>query len=472
MERKRKLYIAKAAVILGAIPLIVWAYEYGPNPGYCGVPKENGTCTSVGCHTGTTNNPANKGSVSISFPNGLTYVPGVKQHLTVTIADPATTQGAWGFQTTARLASDPATMGGSFAFTDQHTALMCSQPNFFVISAVCATGADPRGRCQQTDTPTCPTGQTLQYMEHSYTGYLQTMGTGSGTYQFDWTPPSSNVGNIVFYIAGNAGVPGPPSQNGDHIYATTYTLTPTAAVPAPTIAGSGVVNGASFQPGIVPNSWITIQGSNLASTTDTWDKAIVNGNLPTSLDGVTVQVGGKPAYVYFISPSQINALAPDVGTGTMSVTVSNANVTSPAATANAQTASPAFFVWAGKYPVATRQDASWAVKNGTFAGTTTVPAKPGDVIILWGTGFGPTNPAAPVGVQVPSDKTYSTASPVTVSINNIPAQVFGAALSPGFAGLYQVAIQVPPTAPDGDLPITASINGVSSPTGVVLTVQH
>lgn len=51
---------------------------------------------------------------------------------------------------------------------------------------------------------------------------------------------------------------------------------------APSIATSGVVNGASFQPGIVPNSWITIRGANLAATTNTWEKNIVNGNLPTT----------------------------------------------------------------------------------------------------------------------------------------------------------------------------------------------
>ena len=131
--------------------------------------------------------------------------------------------------------------------------------------------------------------------------------------------------------------------------------------------------------------------------------------------------------------------------------------------------SPAFFLWAGKYTVATRQDATWAVKNGTFS-VTTVPAKPGDVIILWGTGFGPTTPAAPVGVQVPNDKLYAV-NGVTVTIDNQPVQVFGTALSPGFAGLYQVAIQVPAALPDGDWPVIATVAGVPSPTGILLAVH-
>jgi uncharacterized protein (TIGR03437 family) len=260
--------------------------------------------------------------------------------------------------------------------------------------------------------------------------------------------------------------------NGDRIYTNKYTLQPGAGTGSgPVISAAGIVNGASFAAGIVPNSWITIQGTNLSTTTNTWDNFIVGGKLPTTVDGVSATVGGKPAYVYFVSPIQINVVAPDVGTGTMQVTVSNSSGTSTAVTANSVSVQPAFFLWANKYPVATRQDFSWAVKNGTFAGTTTVPAKPGEVIILWGTGFGPTDPTSPTGVQLPADKTYSTASPVTVTVNNTPATVFGAALAPGFAALYQVAIQIPANAPDGDLPVVATINGAQSPATTVITVQ-
>ena len=114
-------------------------------------------------------------------------------------------------------------------------------------------------------------------------------------YEFDWTPPATAVGNITIYVAGNA-ANASGNEQGDHIYTATYTLTPAAAGTAPSIDAGGVVSGASFQPGIVPGSWLTIKGSNLSPVTDTWEKAIVNGNLPTSLDGVSVSVGGKPAY--------------------------------------------------------------------------------------------------------------------------------------------------------------------------------
>ena len=462
MERKKTLYAAKAAVIISVIPILLWAHEYGPDAGYSGVPKELGTCTAAQCHVGTTNNPANLGSVSVAFPGGQTYVPAVKQHLVVTIADPAPTQRAWGFQLTARLASNTATMAGTFASTDQNTTMMCSTTDF---------NQEQEAPYVAGKAQTCPASMPLQYIEHSLAGYNASKGhSGSQTYEFDWTPPATSSGNVTVYVSGNA-ANGDLTVNGDHIYNTLFTLTPGAAGPTPSIDAGGVQNGASFQPGIVPGSWVTIKGSNLSPVAfDTWDKAIVNGNLPTTLDGVSVTVGGKLAFINVVSPTQINMLAPDVGTGPVPVTVTTPNGTSVAVTANVVAQAPAFFLWPGSQAVATRQDGSLALKAGTYATLTTVAAKPGDVLILWGTGFGPTTPPVAAGIQVPGDKVYN-ASAVTVKIGTADAQVFGAALSPGFAGLYQVAIQVPASMADGDYALKATVSGVSSPDGVILSVK-
>jgi uncharacterized protein (TIGR03437 family) len=234
---------------------------------------------------------------------------------------------------------------------------------------------------------------------------------------------------------------------------------------------AGVVNGPSFQPGISPNSWITINGTNLSPVTDNWANAIVNGDLPTKLDGVSVSVGSQAAYIYYVSPTQVNALAPNIGTGSVSVTVTNANGTSSAVTAISQTVQPAFFQL-GAYAVATRQDYSVAVKNGAVPGATTVPAKPGDVIILWGAGFGATNPALPLGTVVPLSPIYNTANPVTVTVGGTAATVYGAALAGGNAGLYQVAIQIPDNLANGDYPIVATVFGAQSPATTLITVQQ
>src|SRR5450759_2759178 len=84
---------------------------------------------------------------------------------------------------------------------------------------------------------------------------------------------------------------------------------------------------------------------NLAPQTDDWSRSIVNGALPTSLDGVSVTMGGKQAYVYFISPGQLNVLAPDVPAGPISVTVTTAAGASTAFSTTASAYGPAFFLW-------------------------------------------------------------------------------------------------------------------------------
>jgi uncharacterized protein (TIGR03437 family) len=199
-----------------------------------------------------------------------------------------------------------------------------------------------------------------------------------------------------------------------------------------------------------------------------WSAFIVNGNLPTSLGGVIVTVASQPAYIQYVSPTQINVVAPDVEAGIVPVTISASGGLSATAMAAALSVQPAFFQW-GTYAVATHQDYTYAVKNGAFS-EATVPAAPGDIIIIWGTGFGPTNPPAPVGSEVPPGPTYYTANAVTVTLGDTPAAVYGAALSPGFAALYQVAIQIPDSLADGDYPVVATISGAQSPAHVLLTV--
>jgi uncharacterized protein (TIGR03437 family) len=103
-----------------------------------------------------------------------------------------------------------------------------------------------------------------------------------------------------------------------------------------------------------------------------------------------------------------------------------------------------------------------------------VAAKPGDVLVLWGTGFGATTPAVQDGAVVPADQEYATSTMPTVTINGVSATVYGAALAAGFAGLYQVAIQVPPSLGAGTWPIVATmgaIYGVESPSNVMLVVK-
>lgn len=246
-------------------------------------------------------------------------------------------------------------------------------------------------------------------------------------------------------------------------------LTETASLSL-TIVTIDVVNGAGFQAGFASGGWVTILGTNLSPVTDNWTNSIVNGMLPTALDGVTVTFGGQPAYIEYISPTQVNAVAPNTAPGTVPVTVRAPNGASTTAMADAQTAQPAFFQW-GAYAVATHQDFTCAIKNGALS-ETTVPAAPGEVIILWGTGFGPTDPLPPAGAEAPSGTTWYTAAVPVVKLGDTPVTVYGAALTSGFAGLYQVAIQIPESLVDGDYPVVAMVSGAQSPYKVLLTVRN
>jgi uncharacterized protein (TIGR03437 family) len=236
---------------------------------------------------------------------------------------------------------------------------------------------------------------------------------------------------------------------------------------------SRVVNAASFQPTIAPGSWLSIMGSNLANSTRTWSADdIVNGGLPTQLDGVGVLVDGKSAFVAYISPTQINVQAPnDTTLGPVQVQVMNNGTASTTFAAHQQEFSPALFTWPGGYVAATHTNFTLAVKAGEFPSISTVPAKPNEVIILWGTGFGPTNPGVPAGQVVPGDKLCQLTNTPTILIGGKVAGYLGGALTPFSPGLYQLAIRVPADAPDGDLPVEVEIGG-AIPSGALLTVKR
>jgi uncharacterized protein (TIGR03437 family) len=98
---------------------------------------------------------------------------------------------------------------------------------------------------------------------------------------------------------------------------------------------------------------------------------------------------------------------------------------------------------------------------------TTQPAQPGTTILLYGTGFGPTNPALPTA-QLPATP-EPLANPVTVTIGGAPATVTFAGLTA--PGLYQINVTVP-NLPNGDAAVLATIGGVTTQTGVSITVQQ
>jgi uncharacterized protein (TIGR03437 family) len=246
-----------------------------------------------------------------------------------------------------------------------------------------------------------------------------------------------------------------------------------ASTVAPSIAPGGIVPVNSTVTTIQPGEWVSIYGTNLAASTVTW-----NGNFPTSLGGTSVTINGKAAYLWFVSPTQINLQAPDdTATGPVSVVVTTASGTSTSTVTLAPFALS--FSLADSQHVTgiiPRPDGSGAYGGGTYdilgptgnsLGYPTVAAKVGDTVELFGYGFGPTNPAVPAGQ--PFSGGAPTTNPVTLLINSV-------SVTPAFtglasAGLYQINLIVPAGLGVGDVPLVAIVGGVETPLGVVISLQ-
>jgi uncharacterized protein (TIGR03437 family) len=242
-------------------------------------------------------------------------------------------------------------------------------------------------------------------------------------------------------------------------YAAAVTIGTTINAPAatlPSVASGGIANAAGGVAGIAPGAWITIYGQSLAASTRALQESdIVNNQIPQQLGGVSVQVNQKAAFMQYVSPSQINIQAPaDSSLGSVQVSVTNAAGTSSPVSTTMQAILPALFT-SNKYVAAVKAD-----------GTVVTSAKSGDVLELYGTGFGPTDPAVTPG-QLFSGSAPTT-NVVTVTIGGLAAAVSYAGLVA--AGLYQINVTVP-ALPSGDQEVIATINSLRTPSGAFLKIS-
>jgi uncharacterized protein (TIGR03437 family) len=285
-------------------------------------------------------------------------------------------------------------------------------------------------------------------------------GTAPSTLTLSLNPVNLAAGSYPGIVTVTApGAIGSPAQ-------ISVTLVVKGTPPAPTIAGIG--SAATFLPPIASATWVTIVGTNLSQTTYTWQGSdFVNGQLPTSLQGVSVMIDGNPAYVEYISPTQINVLAPDdttVGPLPVQVTVAG-QLSNPLNTQKAQFA-PAFFTFGDGYVAAQHLNYTPVGAPNLLSGVVTTPAQPGETIVLYATGFGPTNPPLPTGQLVTTPEPL--ANSVAITIGGLTAPVtFNGLVGPG---LYQFNVTVP-NLPSGDAAVLAKIGGVSTQPGVSITVQ-
>jgi uncharacterized protein (TIGR03437 family) len=282
-------------------------------------------------------------------------------------------------------------------------------------------------------------------------------------------------------VGTTAGSWGALVDNPDGTESSVFNFTASGNAPPSTATITKIVTTWGNQPSqaleISQNAWIEVHGTNLATTTTTWSNSNFTNGLPTTLASVTATVDGKPAAISYVSPTQVNLLAPlDAATGSVSVQLTTPNGGASAVVTEVQT-SPAFLVFDGPGHVAAEHFPSFNLLGPPSLdqpGYTFTAASPSEEVVIYATGFGQTNPTfanqlTATGLTGADPFPINLPSLPTVTIGNLPATVsFAGLVGPG---LYQLNLIVPASAPAGDLPILASYNGVTTQSTALITVQ-
>ncbi len=249
---------------------------------------------------------------------------------------------------------------------------------------------------------------------------------------------------------------------------------------APAIRFQGILDNAVFE----ENDVIAAGGIVAAFGEQfTYQEAAVATSLPlpTELGGVRVFVNDRPAPAYYSSYGQVNFQVPyDVapGQGTVRIdrgsTRGNAvSVTFAAAVPKilriqlraAGIAMPESRVFFG---IAVNPDGTLSLPR-ELGIPNSRPSRPGEVITIYGLGFGQTSPPVVAGQAAPSTqlaRVNSSNGQVwfgALSLNSgVPSDAQYIGLTPGLVGLYQINVAVPENSPKGDVPIRVQLDTVAS----------
>jgi uncharacterized protein (TIGR03437 family) len=302
---------------------------------------------------------------------------------------------------------------------------------------------------------------TSSYVVHSPTGYTWAVVFNGNPSQSTSTTSNedssgtfiSNIVGPVETILGQVGNNNAIPKNNLYSNFQSTLLTPTFST-----TDIPVENGATYQAGIVSGSWVAIKGQNLATATRTWwADEIVGPVLPVEIDHVRVTINGKNAAVEYVSPTQLNVLAPsDTLTGPVNVQVIRDGAASAVIQANYVSTAPGFFA----YLANSKNFAAGAHLNGAYLGDIpgTLPAAPGETIVLFATGLGQSAGNVVGNVVVP---------PPTLTIGGVPAPVSFAGLV--YPGEWQLNVLVPQVSA-GEQPITISYGGATPTVSTYLAI--
>jgi uncharacterized protein (TIGR03437 family) len=212
------------------------------------------------------------------------------------------------------------------------------------------------------------------------------------------------------------------------------------------------VHEGALSPGMI----VEVYGSTLATATGNTGRL----PLPTLFQGSSMIVGAYQAPLYYVSAGQVNVEFPAELTANQQypvIAMLNGALSVPVMTD----------IVPNQLGVAAQADGTVIAQHGKDSSYVTLdnPAQPGEVLVIYLSGMGPTNPAVASGHPAPSSEPYARVTVMpTVSLNEQACPVQFAGLAPGFVGLYQVNFQVPANAGTGSVTLLVTQNGVSSNT--------
>jgi uncharacterized protein (TIGR03437 family) len=272
-----------------------------------------------------------------------------------------------------------------------------------------------------------------------------------------------------------------PIAAGDTTTVTASSTTGTGAVasdvtsftigPPPATASNGFVNAANPAGGnaVAPGSIASLYGANLAPATAVPDAA---ATLPFTLGGVTMTIGGGSVPLFFVSPTQFNFQVPlfTLGGPASAVLTISQGGSKSTLTVLLKPYAPALFTTneggTGQASTLIAGTALLAAPKDAFPGSR--PARIGEYISIFATGLGDVSNRPAPGAASPASPLATTLAMPEVTVGGAPAAVTFSGLAPGYAGLYQINVQVPDGAPTGpDVPVVLTIGGVSSNTATI-----
>ena len=198
-------------------------------------------------------------------------------------------------------------------------------------------------------------GMTIDAQDQIYiteASRLSVIKTDGNIYVVGGYQSQSNAG-VVSYVNGPMyGCDGLTTDSKGRVYISVdqvgqvmMVLPPGDPGPPPAIASAQSASAFGAFTSVAPGAWIEIYGANLASTTRSWASSDFTGNqAPADLSGTTVGIEGQPAFVSYISPTQVNVQVPSsVSAGAQSITVTTAAGTSASYTTDVNSTEPGLF---------------------------------------------------------------------------------------------------------------------------------